>query len=186
MNWLDYSNHSFCMVTMGRNFCSAFHFLLTIFSSSSDKHCAFTLSSTNWMCMHTSSVHVLPTKLFPWLSASEVWVCILEALAMGSWFESLSQGEIVFRLCLLFPICGHYAHSRCQPSCCALVWCLHCVAANHTALSPLLYPAVISRAGNPAKLQFQQRGSLDRVKSDKIPLRWIFSATEDRQSGGYE
>lgn len=178
-------NYSFCTVTMGKNFCSAFHFLLTIFYSSSDKHCAFTLLSTDWMCTHTRSMHVLPTKLFPCLSAWWVWVCIWRPLPweadLNLWVrERLCLG------CLLFPICGHYAHSRCQPSCCALVWCLHCMAANNTALSPLLYPAVISRAGNPAMLQLQKRGSLDRVKSDKIPLRWIFSPTEDRQSGGYE
>lgn len=113
--------------------------------------------------------------VFPCLFAQLMWMCILQCLAVGGWLESVSQRVIVFRLCLLFPISGQYANSRYQPSC--LVWCLHCktLATKHTALLTLLYPAGISRAGNPATSRLQQSGSLDRVRSDKIPLRWIFS-----------
>lgn len=119
--------------------------------------------------------------MFADLFAQVVWVCILQCLAVGGWFESVSQREIVFRLCLLFPIRGQYANSRCQPSCCVLAWCLHCVtlATNHAALLPPLYQAGTDRARNLATPWLQQSGSLARVRSDKIPLRWIFSHTED-------
>lgn len=40
---------------------------------------------------------------------------------LGGWFQSVSQREIVFRPCLLFPITGQYASSRCLPSCWAAV-----------------------------------------------------------------
>ncbi len=151
--------------------------------------CCFYTCQLSTVCVNARLVCMcFPQTVFPCLLAQLMWVCILQCLAVGGWFESVSQREIVFRLCLLFPIRGQYANSRCQPSCCVLVWCLRCMslAANHTILPPLLYPAGISGAGNPATSQLQQSGSLDRVRSDKIPLRWIFSATEDRRSRGYE
>lgn len=166
------------------------HFHWLLFSSSP-------ASPTNTLFLHTSDYLCASTRLvcfcflqtvFPCLLAQLVRVCVVRCLAVGGWFESVSQREIVFRLCLLFPIRGQYANSRCQPSCRVLVWCLRCMtlAANHTALPPLLYPAGRSSAGNLATSQPQQSASLDRVRSDKIPLRWIFSATEERRSRGYE
>lgn len=158
-------------------------------ASPNKQTCCFYTCQLSIVCVCARLVCMcFPQTVFPCLLAQFMWVCILQCLAVGGWFESVSQREIVFRLCLLFPIRGQYANSRCQPSCCVLVWCLRCMtlAANHTALPPLLYPAGVSSEGNPAMLQLQQSGSLDRVRSDKIPLRWIFSATEDRRSRGYE
>lgn len=186
------------MATVGKNFCllcqdeshlhiqaALSHFYWLLFSASQtvvlllqQTLCIYTVIFQMIVCAHVLCVF---RKLFPSLFARLMCEC-----AFCSPLRWEAEREIVFRLCLLFPISGQYAHSRCQPSCCVLVWCLHCMAANHAALSLLLYPAVMSSAGNPAMSQLQQRGSLDRVRSDKIPLWWIFSATEDRQSGGYE
>lgn len=144
----------------------------------SNKHIVFIrVSSRLFMCVHTSCVHLLPANCVP------LFACTTHvSLALGGWFESVSQREIVFRLCLLFPIRGQYANSRCQPSCRVLVWCLHCMtlAANHTARPPLLYPAGISSAGSLATSQLQQSGSLDRVRSDKKSPRDEISLPQRR------
>lgn len=110
-----------CHISTGYYFLSA-----SQWSCFSSTHCFFTCQvSSAYVCPLLVCMCFLG-NVFPCLFAQLAWVCILQCHSVGGWFSSVNQGEIAFRLCLLFSIRGQYANSRCRPSCCVLVWCRHC------------------------------------------------------------
>lgn len=100
-------------------------------------------------------------------ACSELITVNYVSLTAEGQFESLNQKGIQFRLCLLFPIGLQNARSRCQQ----ILLGFSLTEPRHDSHHEPHSPAGMGRGEISTPSQLQQSGSLNRARSDQIPLR---------------